>query len=148
MPCGLAQCWTIFWSFFFFQPIISTHPGKLPQNKEIMLLKACVFNVKAYDFVLFFLQLCFGRWGLPFTEGPGQGPVHPHHRGERGWEDRWVASRKDDHPVSHTQLYIFKPQTSLAQTDTLRLLISMRHLFPVWTWKVLHLSEANGEENA
>lgn len=33
------------------------------------------------------LQLRPGGRGLPLAEGPGQGPVHPHHRGERRWEN-------------------------------------------------------------
>lgn len=37
------------------------------------------------------LQLRPGGRGLPLAEGPGQGPVHPHHRGERRWENWWAA---------------------------------------------------------
>lgn len=58
---------------------------KMSENIREQQLAVCKCNVEAFGFVL--LQLRFGRRGLPLAEGPGQGPVHSHHRGERSWEN-------------------------------------------------------------
>lgn len=61
----------------------------LPQSWQIYCTAAKLEYGNLLIFLSFIFQLCFGRWGLPLTKGPGQGPVYPHHRGKWSWENWW-----------------------------------------------------------